>query len=77
MRTKALAEGAIEGISSDYRILDDKAFNFRFSRYSAHPMANCKPRNVTKLTGVKIKKKGNQVASTTEISEMPNFDMRI
>lgn len=46
--TRAKAEGAIEGVLEDYRMVDEFATAFRFSRFDA---LAAPPRNVTALTG--------------------------
>ena len=48
--TSAQGEGAIEGTIHDYRVADQFATDFKFSRFDA---TAAKPRDVTKLTGVK------------------------
>lgn len=48
--TSAQGEGAIEGTIHDYRVADEFSIDFKFSRFDA---TTAKPRDVTKLTGVK------------------------
>jgi len=49
--TAAMAEGAIEGKASDYKMPGPFATEFKFSRFDA---TQAKPRDVTKLTGKKV-----------------------
>jgi len=46
--TKAMAEGAIEGVAADYEMEDKFATTFKYSRFDA---VAAKPRDVTKLLG--------------------------
>jgi len=67
--TKAMAEGAIEGVASDYEMEDKFATAFKFSRFDAVKAA---PRDVSKLsgarkTGVTTKSAG----ATPDIDEPP------
>ena len=49
--TKAMAEGAIEGVASDYEVEGKFATDFKFSRFDA---ASAKPRDVSTLTGKRV-----------------------
>ena len=51
LKTTAQAEGAIEGVASDYRLASPFATAFKFSRFDA--TAPVPPRNVSALTGRK------------------------
>ena len=50
--TSAMGEGAIEGTSKDYEMADKFSTDFKFSRWG---LEMAKPRNVSTLTGVKVK----------------------
>jgi len=64
--TKAMAEGAIEGIAADYEMEDKFVTAFKFSRFDAVKAA---PRDVSKLSGAK--KSG---AATTSAGAAPDVD---
>ena len=49
----AQAEGAIEGVGSDYKLQSAVSTVFKFSRYLRKKGDSCAPRNVTKLLGAK------------------------
>jgi len=51
--TSAMGEGAIEGTAKDYEMADKFATDFKFSRWG---LDVAKPRNVSALTGVKVKR---------------------
>jgi hypothetical protein len=51
--TSAMGEGAIEGTAKDYEMADKFATDFKFSRWG---LKVAKPRNVSTLTGVKVKR---------------------
>jgi len=51
--TKAMGEGAIEGVASEYAMATAFATSFKYTRFDA---ASAKPRDVTKLTGKKTKR---------------------
>jgi hypothetical protein len=53
VRTKAMAEGAIEGTGADYALRDRFETAFRYSRFDRNRTDACRPRNVTALTGKK------------------------
>lgn len=48
-----MGEGAIEGTAKDYEMADKFATDFKFSRWG---LEMAKPRNVSTLTGVKVKR---------------------
>ena len=48
-----MGEGAIEGTSKDYEMADKFSTDFKFSRWG---LEVAKPRNVSTLTGVKVKR---------------------
>jgi len=48
--TKAMGEGAIEGVASDYAVNSPFSTNFKFSRFGAN---KADPRDVSKLVGAK------------------------
>ena len=54
VHTKAMGEGAIEGVASDYAVAaeDPYAVDFKYSRFDSVSAA---PRDVSKLTGLKKK----------------------
>ena len=52
--TKAMAEGAIEGVAADYELAKGDATDFAFSRFDKDGDAICAPRDVNKLTGVRV-----------------------
>lgn len=64
MTTKAMAEGAIEGTASDYKMLNKFTTAFKYGRFDA---TKAGPRDVSKLTGKKtlVKKVGHGVAGAT------------
>ena len=51
--TSAMGEGAIEGTAKDYEMADKFSTDFKFSRWG---LKVAKPRNVSTLTGVKVKR---------------------
>ena len=57
--TKAMAEGAIEGVAADYAMAGPFATAFKFSRFDA---TSAKPRDVSKLSGQKAKSSGAKAA---------------
>jgi hypothetical protein len=56
--TEAMAEGAVEGKASDYKMSDKFETQFKFTRFDA---TSAKPRDVSKLTGDKPIRKGGAV----------------
>ena len=52
MTTEAMGEGAIEGVAADYQVADKFATNFTYSRFGK---SEAPPRNVSALTGAKVK----------------------
>jgi len=59
--TQAMAEGAIEGKASDYRMQGKFEDEFRFARFN---LLAAKPRDVSKLTGSKPRRKDGEPIST-------------
>lgn len=53
VKTRAQAEGAIEGNANDYKVSGRFSAVFRFGRFSATPEVACAGRNVSALSGVK------------------------
>jgi hypothetical protein len=64
MTTAAQGEGAIEGHINDYTMKDPFATHFKFSRFDLHA---AKPRDVTKLTGIKRARNATAGASATDL----------
>jgi hypothetical protein len=64
VRTTSMAEGSIEGTADNY-VVNSFDTDFRFSRFSERPDANCAAREVTKLMGVKVRKKTIEEKSYT------------
>lgn len=60
--TKAMGEGAIEGVAADYEVASKFATTFKFSRWG---MQAAKPRDVSKLTGKKVPRTNVQVPTMT------------
>jgi len=50
--TSAMGEGAIEGVAKDYEMADKFGTRFAFSRFGK---ASAAPRNVSALSGMKVK----------------------
>lgn len=61
--TKAMAEGAIEGVAGDYKMDDKFGTNFTYSRFGLLAAA---PRNVSNLTGKRFKAGANREAVANE-----------
>jgi hypothetical protein len=60
--TSAMGEGAIEGDASDYEMASKYATDFKFSRWGK---IEAKPRDVSQLTGQKVKSTGTKGAEAT------------
>jgi len=65
--TKAMAEGAIEGVAADYEMEGPFATAFKYSRYDA---TAAKPRDVSKLAGKRVPlKKGAKAGASPDVAE--------
>lgn len=62
--TAAMAEGAIEGAASDYRLASPFATTFKFSRFDA--TAHVPPRDVSRLRGTKRPRNRTALSGSTE-----------
>jgi len=51
MTTSAMAEGAIEGVATDYKVASGFATSFRYSRFDAEKAG---PRDLSKLSGKRV-----------------------
>jgi len=60
--TQAMAEGAIEGVATDYKVGSKFAIDFRFSRFDK---LSAKPRDVSMLSGSKSAHKDGEPVSTS------------
>ena len=69
VKTTAMAEGAIEGVASDYEMIYPYSTVFKYSRFSKPRGSSIATRNITKLSGAKVRKsdtEGSIVAGSTE-----------
>ena len=66
--TKAMAEGAIEGLASDYKMAGPFATDFKYTRFSA---TSAQPRDVSQLKG---KKKAAAKAGFGQAGASPDVD---
>jgi hypothetical protein len=66
--TKAMAEGAIEGVGSDYKMASRFDTAFKYSRFDA---TSAKPRDVNQLAGIKSKatSKGGEIGAAADVEE--------
>ncbi|KAL1515711.1 hypothetical protein AB1Y20_002327 [Prymnesium parvum] len=72
--TSAMAEGAIEGVASDYEMSSPFDTNFKFSRFDA---TAARPRDVSALTGTKIDaRKGHGAGAAPDLSDVSEEDER-
>ena len=55
MTTTALCEGAIEGVAANYEVASKFSTDFKYSRWGKAAAA---PRDVSTLTGLKVKRTG-------------------
>lgn len=63
MTTKAMAEGAIEGVGDEYTIHSAHHTAFKYSRFDMKADAVCAPRDVSKLTGRKFAADAKQLST--------------
>jgi len=74
--TKAMAEGAIEGIAADYEMEDKFATAFKYSRFDA---VTAKPRDTTGLSGArragKLNGKAGKVGASPDIEDPLSEDL--
>jgi len=61
-----MAEGAIEGIASDYEMSDKFSTSFKYSRFDA---TAAKPRDISKMTGKRVMGK-----TTTTVGATPDVE---
>ena len=64
-----MAEGAIEGVATDYEMLYPYSTVFKYSRFSKPRGSSIAARNITKLSGAKVRRSdtaGSLVAGSTE-----------
>lgn len=64
----AIGEGAVEGEASDYEMASKYATDFKFSRWGK---VEAKPRDVSQLTGQKVKSTGTKDVDATEWYRAP------
>ena len=67
--TRAMAEGAIEGVAADYAMPSRFATHFKYSRFDAEAAA---PRDVSKLSGAKGKataETGSEVGASADVED--------
>ena len=67
LTTRAMAEGAIEGAASDYRVADAYTTAFRYSRFERSASSRCSARDVSKLTRFEAAHDG--VAGSSDLLE--------
>jgi len=67
LTTRAMAEGAIEGSASDYRVADAYTTAFRYSRFERSASSTCSARDVSKLTRFEASHDG--VAGSSDLLE--------
>jgi hypothetical protein len=65
VRTTSMAEGSIEGVADDYILSGPFDLDFKFSRFHKHMESHCLPRDIMKLTGVKVKRSTSEERSFT------------
>jgi len=65
--TSAMAEGAIEGLVSDYQMPNFFSTDFKFSRFDS---VKAVPRDVSKLTGLKHRTAGISLSTGTAADDM-------
>lgn len=70
--TKAMAEGAIEGTAADYEMDDKFSTDFKYSRFNS---VAAKPRDVSKLTGVR--KEGNRVSQAGATPDIDDLEQAL
>ena len=69
--TSAMGEGAIEGTATDYEMADKFSSSFKFSRWG---LEVAKPRNVSMLTGVKVKRTQTSLGMAVATGEDDVYD---
>lgn len=67
VKTAANAEGAIEGVESDYLVSDPFSTKFKFNRFG---LAFAAPRNVSQLTGLKKKATAHSVGVNMFLADL-------
>jgi hypothetical protein len=67
VKTAANAEGAIEGVESDYIVSDPFSTKFKFNRFG---LAFAAPRNVSQLTGLKKKATAHSVGVNMFVADL-------
>jgi len=69
--TKAMGEGAIEGIAEDYEISTANPFdtNFKFSRFG---LTHALPRNISSLTGKVVAQSTSAKKSAEAVNDIPD-----
>ena len=69
--TSAMGEGAIEGTAEDYEMADKLSTDFKFCRWG---LKVAKPRNVSTLTGVKVKRTQTSLGMAVASGEDDVYD---
>merc|ERR1719247_3489659 len=63
--TKAMAEGAIEGEQTDYKMAGPYMTDFKFSRFA---MSAAQPRDTTKLRGKRVRREKNGAGASPDVA---------
>jgi hypothetical protein len=73
--TRAMAEGAIEGVAAEYALaIAPFGTDFRYSRFDKAYDAKCAPRDVTKLTGTKRPFEAAKTTTTMGVASSDDYD---